>query len=160
VLYPLSYEGSPASLAMVSPCPACALTYALPMATGRKPRVLIVEDEAVILRLLEVNFRLAGFDVETATRGEEALAKASATPPDVAILDIMLPGLSGLEVCERLRAMAATAEVPVIVLSARTQDEDRERSYALGVVAYVTKPFEPAELVEVVRRALDTLSGA
>jgi two-component system phosphate regulon response regulator PhoB len=130
------------------------------MVTGRTPRVLIVEDEAVILRLLEVNFRLAGFEVETAARGEEALAKAIADPPDVAILDIMLPGLSGIEVCQRLRAAPETAEVPVIMLSARTQDEERERSYALGVVAYVTKPFEPAELVEVVRRALGAPSGA
>ena len=129
------------------------------MTTGRTPRVLIVEDEAVILRLLEVNFRLAGFEVETAARGEEALAKATADPPDVAILDIMLPGLSGIEVCQRLRAAPETAEVPVIMLSARTQDEERERSYALGVVAYVTKPFEPAELVEVVRRALDPSSA-
>jgi two-component system, OmpR family, phosphate regulon response regulator PhoB len=129
------------------------------MVTGRTPRVLIVEDEAVILRLLEVNFRLAGFEVETAARGDEALAKAAASPPDVAILDIMLPGLSGIEVCQRLRSAPETAEVPVIMLSARTQDEERERSYALGVVAYVTKPFEPAELVEVVRRALDP-SGA
>jgi two-component system phosphate regulon response regulator PhoB len=130
------------------------------MVTGRIPRVLIVEDEAVILRLLEVNFRLAGFEVETAARGEEALAKAAASPPDVAILDIMLPGLSGIEVCQRLRAAPETAEVPIIMLSARTQDEERERSYALGVVAYVTKPFEPAELVEVVRRALGAPSGA
>jgi two-component system phosphate regulon response regulator PhoB len=130
------------------------------MVTGRSPRVLIVEDEAVILRLLEVNFRLAGFEVETAARGEEALAKAAASPPDVAILDIMLPGLSGIEVCQRLRSAPETAEVPIIMLSARTQDEERERSYALGVVAYVTKPFEPAELVEVVRRALGAPSGA
>jgi two-component system phosphate regulon response regulator PhoB len=130
------------------------------MATERKPHVLIVEDEAVILRLLEVNFRLAGFEVETAARGEEALAKAAARPPDVAILDIMLPGLSGLEVCERLRRAPGTVEVPIVMLSARAEDEDRERSYALGVVAYVTKPFEPAELVEVVRRALDLSSGA
>jgi two-component system phosphate regulon response regulator PhoB len=130
------------------------------MVTGRTPRVLIVEDEAVILRLLEVNFRLAGFEVETAARGEEALAKAAASPPDVAILDIMLPGLSGIEVCQRLRSAPETAGVPIIMLSARTQDEERERSYALGVVAYVTKPFEPAELVEVVRRALGSSSGA
>jgi len=130
------------------------------MATERKPHVLIVEDEAVILRLLEVNFRLAGFEVETAARGEEALVKAAARPPDVAILDIMMPGLSGLEVCERLRRTPGTAEVPIVMLSARAEDEDRERSYALGVVAYVTKPFEPAELVEVVRRALDPSSGA
>jgi two-component system phosphate regulon response regulator PhoB len=130
------------------------------MVTGRSPRVLIVEDEAVILRLLEVNFRLAGFEVETAARGEEALAKAAASPPDVAILDIMLPGLSGIEVCQRLRSAPETAEVPIVMLSARTQDEERERSYALGVVAYVTKPFEPAELVEVVRRALGAPSGA
>ena len=160
MLYPLSYEGSLGSLATASACPVGTLTYALRMAIDRTPHVLIVEDEAVILRLLEVNFRLAGFEVETAARGEEALAKAAARPPDVAILDIMLPGLSGLEVCERLRATPATAELPIVMLSARTQDEDRERSYALGVVAYVTKPFEPAELVEVVRNALDPPSGA
>ena len=122
--------------------------------------MLLVDDESVILRLLEVNFRLAGFEVQTATGGDEALASAADRRPDVAVLDVMLPGLSGFEVCERLRAAPATADLPIVMLSARTQDEDRERSYALGVKAYVTKPFEPADLVEVVRRALESPAGA
>lgn len=125
-----------------------------------RPHILIVDDEAIILRLLEVNFRLAEFTVETATRGEDALAKIAARRPDVVVLDLMLPGLSGLQVLERMRADPETAAIPVVMLSARTQDEDRTRSYALGVAEYVTKPFEPADLVEVVRRALENAARA
>ncbi|MEX2276130.1 MAG: response regulator [Actinomycetota bacterium] len=118
-------------------------------------RVLIVDDDQVIVRLLQVNFRLEGFDVETASRGDEALAKAIADPPDVMLLDVMMPVYDGWEVCRRMRANPGTVDVPVILLSARAQDEDRARGYALGVVEYVTKPFDPAALVEVVRRTLD-----
>lgn len=125
-----------------------------------EPHILIVDDEAIILRLLEVNFRLAGFSVETAARGEDALAKIAVRRPDVIVLDLMLPGLSGLQVLERMRADPEAASVPVVMLSARTQDEDRERSYALGVANYVTKPFEPSDLVEVVRRALENAARA
>ena len=117
-------------------------------------RVLLVDDDPAIVRLLELNFRFEGFEVETASRGEEALQKASAVRPDAIVLDVMMPGVDGWEVVERLRDDPALAETPVVFLSARAKDEDRTRGYALGVVDYVTKPFDVAELVDVVRRHL------
>jgi len=119
------------------------------------PRVLLVEDEPVILRLLQVNFRLEGFQVDACSRGEEALRRAEANPPDAVILDVLLPGMNGFEVCERLRERPATASVPIVMVTAQAQDEDRARGYALGVQEYVTKPFEPAELVATVRGLID-----
>jgi DNA-binding response OmpR family regulator len=124
----------------------------MPEDTGA--RVLLVDDDPVILRLLEVNFRLDGFDTSTATRGEDALARAVEWKPDMVVLDVMMPGLDGWEVCRRLREHQDLADVPVVFLSARAQDDDRMRGYALGVVEYVTKPFDPASLVEIVRRHL------
>jgi DNA-binding response OmpR family regulator len=89
-------------------------------------RVLLVDDDPVIVRLLEVNFRLEGYEIETAGRGEEALAKASATVPDLVVLDVMMPGLDGWEVCRRMREDPRLADVPVIFLSARAQEDDME----------------------------------
>jgi CheY-like chemotaxis protein len=117
-------------------------------------RILVVDDDPVILRLLQVNFRLEGYDVQTASRGDEALRLARERPPDIIVLDVMMPGIDGYEVCRSLKEDPATADAPVIFLSARAQDADRDQGYALGVVAYVTKPFDPAQLVDVVRRAL------
>jgi CheY-like chemotaxis protein len=122
------------------------------MTDAPSPRVLVVDDDAVIVRLLEVNFRLDGFDVETASRGEEAIRKASELHPDVIVMDVMMPGLDGWAVTERLREDPGTADTPIVLLSARVRDDDRSRGYALGVVDYVNKPFDPADLVEVVRR--------
>lgn len=118
------------------------------------PRVLLVEDEPLILRLLQVNLRLEGFEVDACSDGEEALLRAEATPPDAVILDVLLPGMNGFEVCERLRGHPATASVPIVMVTAQAQDEDRARGYALGVQEYVTKPFEPSELVATVRRLI------
>jgi len=120
----------------------------------RKPRILIVDDDPVIVRLLQINFRLEGYDVDTAFRGEEALERVRDNRPDVVVLDVMMPGIDGWEVCRQLKESPAVRHVPVIFLSARAQDEDRQRGYALGVDEYVTKPFDPADLVEIVRRAL------
>jgi DNA-binding response OmpR family regulator len=117
-------------------------------------RILVADDDPVILRLLQVNFRLEGFHVETAPHGEEALKRAREFLPDLILLDVMMPGLDGWEVCRQLKEDASTANIPVIFLSARAQDEDRRRGYSLGVVEYVTKPFDPGALVETVRRAL------
>jgi len=119
-----------------------------------KPRILIVDDDPVIVRLLQINFRLVGYDVDTAFRGEEALERIHEDLPDAIVLDVMMPGIDGWEVCRQLKASPTLRHVPVVVLSARTQDEDRDRGYALGVEEYVTKPFDPADLVEIVRRAL------
>ncbi len=119
-------------------------------------RVLLVDDDPVIVRLLEVNFRLEGYVIETAGRGEEALAKATANPPDLVVLDVMMPGLDGWEVCRRFREDPRLADVPVIFLSARAHEDDKDRGAALGVVGYVTKPFDPVRLMEIVR---DHLAG-
>jgi DNA-binding response OmpR family regulator len=119
------------------------------------PHILVVDDDPVIVRLLEVNFRLDGFDVSTAGRGEEAIALAVETPPDIILLDIMMPGLDGYEVCRRLRAIPALADIPVLFLSARAQDDARAADEDLGIVDYVTKPFDPSELVATVRRLIE-----
>jgi CheY-like chemotaxis protein len=117
------------------------------------PVVLVVDDDPMILRLLEINFRLEGYRVETAAHGERALELAASLGPRAIILDLMMPGMDGWEVCRRLRDDPATASIPIIALSARAQEEDRQRGYALGVTEYITKPFDPATLVETVRRA-------
>ena len=119
-------------------------------------RILVVDDDPVIVRLLEVNLRLDGYEVETASRGEEGLERAEATVPDLVLLDVMMPGLDGWETCRRLRGIPALAETPVIFLSARAQDDDRSRGESLGSVSYVTKPFDPVRLLELVR---DLLAG-
>jgi DNA-binding response OmpR family regulator len=124
-----------------------------------KPRVLLVDDEPILLRLIQVNMRLEGFEVVACSTGEDALRSAQETVPDAVVLDVLLPGIDGFEVCRRLRAEPATAAVPIVMVTAQAQDEDRERGYALGVHEYVTKPFEPAELVAIVRRALSERSG-
>jgi DNA-binding response OmpR family regulator len=126
---------------------------------SEKPRILVVDDDPVILRLLQVNFRLEGYDVLTASRGDDALRVAKQEDPDVIVLDVMMPGIDGYEVCRQLKEDATTAAAPVVFLSARAQDADRDRGYALGVVAYVTKPFDPAHLVDVVRRAMTEPEG-
>ncbi len=117
-------------------------------------RVLLVDDDPVILRLLEINFRLEGFETSSALRGEAALEAADQDPPDAVVLDVMLPDLDGLEVYRRLRERPALARTPIIFLSARGKDE----SLPPGAtdVAYMTKPFDPAKLVATVR---DRIAG-
>ena len=94
------------------------------MLRGMAHRILVVDDDPVIVRLLEVNLRLDGYEVETASRGEEALERAAATGPDLVILDVMMPGLDGWETCRRLREQPSFGSTPVECLSARAQDDD------------------------------------
>jgi two-component system, OmpR family, alkaline phosphatase synthesis response regulator PhoP len=118
-------------------------------------RVLVVDDDRVIQQLLEVNLQLEGYDVvATASDGSEALEKISDLKPDLVILDIMMPKMDGLEVCRRLRQDPETAKIPVILLSARAQDLDIREGLDIGASAYLTKPFDPVELLEVVGRLL------
>ncbi len=117
-------------------------------------RVLLVDDDPVIVRLLEVNFRLEGYVIDTAGRGDEALAKAMENRPDLIVLDVMMPGVDGWEVCRRLRQEPRLVDVPVIFLSARANEDDFDRGRELGVVEYVTKPFDPVRLLELVREHL------
>jgi DNA-binding response OmpR family regulator len=114
--------------------------------------VLAADDDPVILRLIEVNLALEGFEVATATRGEDVLAKAKEVGPDVILLDVMMPGMTGWDIAQHLKEDGATSTIPVVLLSARTQDEDRRRGEELGVAAYVNKPFDPADLVGTIRR--------
>ena len=118
------------------------------------PVILVVDDDPVIVKLLEINFRLEGFQAKTATGGRQAIDLIRETRPALVLLDLMMPGIDGWEVRRAMLEDPATADIPVIVVSARTQDEDRQQGYALGVTAYITKPFDPAELMDAVRGAL------
>ena len=117
-------------------------------------RILVADDDPVIVRLLEVNFRLEGYQVETASHGEETIRKAREADPALILLDVMMPGVDGWEVCRRLKDDPATAGIPIVFLSARAQDEDRKRGLDLGVAEYVTKPFDPGDLVALVARLI------
>ena len=119
-----------------------------------EPHVLVVDDDPVIVRLLELNFRLGGFRVSTAGRGDQAVEMAVATEPDAVVLDVSMPGIDGYEACRRLREDHGMTGLPVVMLTAHTHDDDHERGYALDIVAYVTKPFDPEALVATVRNAL------
>ena len=111
-----------------------------------KARILIVEDDPALVELLSFHFRRDDYEVESTADGEEALLLARESPPDVVILDWMIEGVSGIEVCRRLRRAAETAAVPIIMLTARTEEADRIRGLETGADDYVTKPFSPREL--------------
>ena len=115
-------------------------------------RVLVVDDDDVIRQLIRVNLELEGFEVHTAHDGEDALAKAVALKPDVITLDIMMPRLDGWDAAAKLRADPETAHIKVVLLSARAQEADLRRGSRIGVDAYLTKPFDPYELIDTVRR--------
>jgi DNA-binding response OmpR family regulator len=115
------------------------------------PSVLVVDDEANIRELVAVYLTAAGFDVRQAPDGPTALRSAEELPPDLVILDIMLPGLDGMAVCRRLRE---TSDVPIVMLTARTSDLDKVALLESGADDYMTKPFSPAELVARVRAVL------
>jgi two-component system OmpR family response regulator len=117
----------------------------------RAPVVLLVDDDPVITRLLEVNFRLDGFKVGIASRGDAALERARAVPPDAIVLDVMLPGLGGFEVARQMRAIPNLKDVPVVFLTARPP-EDQQAAEDLGEIDFIAKPFEPVDVVALVRR--------
>ena len=119
-------------------------------------RVLVVDDSAAIRELIAVNLELEGYDVRRAADGQEALDVAVQWRPDVVTLDVVMPRLDGMETCARLRADPVTAGVAVVMVTGRAQAADRERGEAAGVDAYLTKPFEPAELVATVARLATT----
>jgi DNA-binding response OmpR family regulator len=120
--------------------------------TGAPIKVLAVDDDPVILRLIEVNLSLEGFEVALAAGGDDALAQAREVDPDVILLDVMMPGVTGWEVARRLKDDAATTATPLVFLSARTEENDRRKGQELGVAAFVSKPFDPVELVDTIRR--------
>ena len=128
------------------------------------PRILIVEDDTNLVELLRYNFEKEGFDVLDTEDGEEALVIAKEEHPDIIILDWMIANLSGIEVCRRLRRDSDTQNVPIIMLTARTEEADRIRGLETGADDYITKPFSPRELIArvnaVLRRLRPAIAGA
>lgn len=117
-------------------------------------RILICDDDPVILRLLQVNLELEGYEVLLAHDGEEAFKQASNQVPDLVILDIMMPRMDGYQAVEALKGNQETAGIPVVFLSAKAQQSDIDRGLDHGVSDYLTKPFDPGELLEVVHRLI------
>jgi two-component system phosphate regulon response regulator PhoB len=134
------------------------------MSKQKTPRILVVEDEADIAALVAYQLAHAGFQVRTASTGGEALRALDSDPPDLVVLDLMLPEVSGIEILETLRARKETQSTPVIILTARGEEDDRLRGFALGADDYISKPFSPKELVmrakAVLRRASPDQSRA
>lgn len=118
--------------------------------------MLVVDDDEVIRQLIAVNLQLEGFEVVTATDGRDCLEKVAEVDPDVVTLDVMMPRLDGWVTATQLRKNPATARIKVVLITARAQEDDRDRGRQIGVDAYLTKPFDPAEMIRVVRE----LAGA
>jgi two-component system phosphate regulon response regulator PhoB len=117
-------------------------------------RILVVDDEPDLLELVRVNLRQAGYEVETAEAGREALDRLRRRPPDLMVLDLMLPDLSGTEICRRVRQDPELASLPIVMLTAKADEVDRVVGLELGADDYVTKPFSPRELTLRVRAVL------
>jgi DNA-binding response OmpR family regulator len=115
--------------------------------TAAWARVLLVEDETDIRELIRYSLEQAGLEVEEASDGAEALDKLRAFVPDLLVLDLMLPGMPGLEVCQRLRSRADTMQLPIMVVSAKAAASDKALGLAMGADDYVTKPFSPRDLL-------------
>lgn len=121
---------------------------------GRAAHILIVDDDAFVRRPLEFILREEGYDPVTACDGDECLARVAEHHPALIFLDVMMPGRDGFDVCRTLKNDPATADIPVVLLSARGREQDRERGLALGAHELLTKPYSPSELLRRVREIL------
>lgn len=124
------------------------------MSGSAKPLILVVEDEAPLVTLLRYNLEKQGFRVDEAGDGTEALTKITESPPDLLLLDWMLPTLSGIELCRQIRRRPTTRGLPVIMLTARAEDQDAVRGLETGADDYITKPFSPEALIARIRALL------
>jgi two-component system, OmpR family, alkaline phosphatase synthesis response regulator PhoP len=120
-------------------------------------KILAVDDERHIVRLVQVNLERQGYEVVTAYDGKEALEKVEAESPDLIVLDVMMPYMDGFEVLQNLKRNPSTREIPVIMLTAKAQDADVFRGWQSGVDCYLTKPFNPMELIAFVKRIFKSL---
>ncbi|GIJ52235.1 hypothetical protein Val02_91210 [Virgisporangium aliadipatigenens] len=116
--------------------------------------ILIADDDEDIRDLVAFKLEAAGFDVTAVDNGLAALSEARVSPPDLVVLDVMMPGLSGIDVCRQLRAERSTAHLPIILLTARAQEGDVQVGFGAGADDYVVKPFSPKELVSRVEAVL------
>ncbi len=122
-------------------------------------KILAVDDERHIARLVQVNLERQGHQVTVAYDGEEALQKVAQDRPDLIVCDVMMPRKDGFQVLTELKANPETADIPVIMLTAKAQDADVFRGWSSGVDCYLTKPFQPAELINFVQRVLESQDG-
>lgn len=120
-----------------------------------KPTILVADDEPSIVLSLQVLLQRAGYTVRVARDGEEALRAAEADPPDLILLDAMMPRRDGFDVCQSLRANPAFRDRPILMLTAKSRDVERQKGMALGATDYITKPFSTRDLVATVRRYLE-----
>jgi DNA-binding response OmpR family regulator len=162
MLYPLSYGGSmattkeyqsPVGVWSIRDCRTQRAPKhdSLARVTQGLGRVLVVDDDEVIRQLIAVNLTLEGFDVATAVDGQDCLDKVQAIAPDVITLDVMMPRLDGWETAVQLRKSPETAHIKVVLITARAQEDDVARGTNVGADAYLTKPFDPGEMIRVVR---------
>jgi len=119
-----------------------------------REKILIVEDEKDIIKMLEYNLKKEGFRILSVQDGEDALDSANKERPDLIILDLMLPGMDGLEVCRNLKGDTKTASIPLIMLTAKSQESDKVVGLELGADDYMTKPFSPRELIARIKAVL------
>jgi len=129
-------------------------------AAATRPYALIVEDEAPLVELIRYNLVKEGYEVATATDGEDALLQIAERQPDIVLLDWMLPKLAGIEVARRLRSQQATRNLPIIMLTARTEESDRIRGLDIGADDYMTKPFSMSELTARIRAVMRRIRPA
>ncbi len=122
-------------------------------------KILACDDEKHIVRLVQVNLERAGYQVVTANDGKEALQVVADENPDLVVLDVMMPYMDGFEVLQNLRRNPTTRDIPVIMLTAKAQDTDVFKGWQSGVDCYLTKPFNPIELLAFVKRIFDSLDG-
>jgi two-component system, OmpR family, alkaline phosphatase synthesis response regulator PhoP len=123
------------------------------------PRILAVDDEPNIVRLIQVNLERHGYQVETANNGAQALAKIRENRPDLLVSDVMMPEMDGFELLSSIRRDPALSDLPVIMLTAKAQDANVMEGYSRGADMYLTKPFNPAELLQFVKRILTSVDG-
>ena len=127
------------------------------MGEGKSKKILIVDDEPGVVEIVRVNLEWEGYDICEAFDGQEGWDKVRSEKPDLVILDVMMPRMSGLELLERIEADPHICGVPVIMLTVRARDMDIIQALEKGAVEYLTKPFEPINLVRVVRKTLEEL---
>ncbi|MFH1143273.1 MAG: response regulator [Candidatus Eisenbacteria bacterium] len=123
----------------------------------RHRRILVVDDEVYMQHILEFSLGMEGMEVICTSGGEEALQRASEEPPDLIVLDVVMPDMDGYEVCRRLKQQERTRAIPIVFLSAKDGRADREFGMRLGADAYITKPFSPQSLIDTIDELLEAV---